>query len=238
MLTKVVIAIFLIGCLTGCGKREPPTDTAAPTPPPPTSNARISSSPPPSDQPTSARVEPNRADAPPGEFSDTILRDYHSHWNNPDERARLIDAVAVQALETGNKAEAVRLFTEMLKVETSPELKMTLLDELATSEHPSALAPILERLSPNEPEEVRDAALAAAETLVSMLGFEKNKDAFEPILKLLDTRYPSSLRELAISTLEDLEDKRAIPYLQRLLHDPDENVRAAAQAAIEWLQQE
>lgn len=238
MSCKLFFTSLLIVGLVGCGKQD--IQPASPPAPPPPATPQVRATPPPlpTDQPV-AVAPTTPAHNPPSadDSANEILRRYQSHWNDPDERARLIDSVALQAMETGNKTEAVRLFTEMLRVETSTELKMTLLDELGSSEHPAALPPILARLSPNEPEEVREAALNAAAALVSMLGFEKNKNAFEPLVALLDPRYPPSLRELAISTLEDLEDKRAIPYLQRLLADPDENVRTAAQGAIEWLQQ-
>lgn len=236
---RIVTGLLLVVCLTGCGQRDrspepppvpPPTRPSAPRPAPPPlppTDAPRAQSQPPSTPATDENLTPNE-----------IMRQYLAHWNDTEERARLIDVVAIRALETGNQTEAVRLFTEMLKVETAPELKMTLLDELGSSELPAALPAILSRISPAEPEEVRESAMAAAEMLLSMLGLEKKPDAFEPVVGLLDPKYPAALRELAITTLEDLEDKRAIPHLQRLLTDPDENVRAAAQAAIEWLQQE
>ncbi|MCS7048884.1 MAG: HEAT repeat domain-containing protein [Verrucomicrobiae bacterium] len=236
---KFFFTVLVVIGLVGCGKKDTPPASPPTTPPPAAPKSRVAPPPLPMDEPVAVPPSaPAHAAASPNISATEILQRYQSHWNDPDERGRLIDAVALHAMETDNKMQAIRLFTEMLRVETSPELKMTLLDELGSSEHPAALAPILARLSPNEPEEVREAALNAAETLVSMLGFEKNKDAFEPVVALLDPRYPTSLRELAISTLEDLEDKRAIPHLQRLLSDPDEVVRTAAREAIDWLQHE
>ncbi|MDW8345263.1 MAG: HEAT repeat domain-containing protein, partial [Verrucomicrobiae bacterium] len=231
--------VIVIVALVGCGKQDSPPAPSPAAPTPATPQPRAAPPPLPMDElVTVTSPDPNHDHKPAADSANEILRRYQSHWNDPDERGRLIDSVALQAMETGDKKQAIQLFTEMLRVETAPELKMTLLDELGSTEHPAALAPILARLSPNEPEEVREAALTAAETLVSMLGFEKNTDAFEPVVALLDPRYPTSLRELAISTLEDLEDKRAIPHLQRLLSDPDEVVRTAAREAIDWLQHE
>jgi HEAT repeat protein len=46
---------------------------------------------------------------------------------------------------------------------------------------------------------------------------------------------PLEVRDEAISILQDLGDKRAIPTLQPLLADPDENIRDAARDAINSL---
>ncbi len=167
-----------------------------------------------------------------------LLQQYQQHWNDPDERAQLIDAVALHALESEDKLGAVRHFSEMLRLETTPELKVTLLDELGTLENAAALEPILRHLQASEPEEVRDAATAAAEAILTSFAFADEKPQVEQITPLLDAQYPATLREAAITALEDIEDKRAIPHLQRLRQDPDEAVRAAAEASIEWLQQQ
>jgi HEAT repeat protein len=46
---------------------------------------------------------------------------------------------------------------------------------------------------------------------------------------------PLEVRDEAISILQDIGDKRAIPSLQPLLADPDENIRDAARDAIDSL---
>jgi HEAT repeat protein len=47
---------------------------------------------------------------------------------------------------------------------------------------------------------------------------------------------PKEVRESAIDGLEDIEPKYALPILQALLGDPDEDIRDAAKDAIETLQ--
>jgi len=47
---------------------------------------------------------------------------------------------------------------------------------------------------------------------------------------------PKEVRESAIDGLEDIEAKYALPILQGLLADPDEDIRDAAKDAIEMLQ--
>lgn len=48
---------------------------------------------------------------------------------------------------------------------------------------------------------------------------------------------PQDVRETAINALSDLEDGRAIAILQGLLNDPSEDIREAAQDAIDWLKE-
>jgi HEAT repeat protein len=44
------------------------------------------------------------------------------------------------------------------------------------------------------------------------------------------------IRENAIDELDDLDFKGAVPYLSKLINDPDINVRQAAQTALDNLQ--
>ncbi len=46
---------------------------------------------------------------------------------------------------------------------------------------------------------------------------------------------PLEVRDEAISVLQDIGDKRAIPYLWQFVADPDENIREEAQDAIDSL---
>ncbi len=223
-----------VALAVGCGRGTDPVGSDAPPPPKPTRReapAALRDDPPSPDNPR--LPQPTQAALPPN-----LLQQYQQHWNNPEERARLIDLVAIHALESDDKQSAVRTFGDMLRVETTPDLKVALLDELATLETAAALEPILRHLQAGEPEDVREAATAAAEATLTSFAFAETKPSLEQLSPLLDARYPASVREAAIAALQDLDDKRAIPHLQRLLQDPDETVRAAAEAGIEWLQQQ
>ena len=90
-----------------------------------------------------------------------------------------------------------------------------------------------------------------AKALTSMFGMEKSTNIkvaildelaaldppslLEQVMSALLPDQPPEVRDEAVSILQDLGDKRAIPALQTLLNDPDEDLREEAQEAIKSL---
>jgi len=62
-----------------------------------------------------------------------------------------------------------------------------------------------------------------------------DSSVLEQVTVGLSPSQPLEVRDEAISILQELGDKRAIPTLQPLLADPDENIRDAARDAINSL---
>jgi HEAT repeat protein len=73
--------------------------------------------------------------------------------------------------------------------------------------------------------------------LLSDLADSENPNALNLIVRSLDARFPQAVREAGISALEDLEDQRALPYLQKLLTDTNPEIRQRASDAIDWLKE-
>ena len=65
-------------------------------------------------------------------------------------------------------------------------------------------------------------------------GFKEKKLAL--LTSAVKTDQPQDVRESAINTLGDIEDARAIPILQSLLNDPDEDIRTNAEDTMKLLQ--
>jgi HEAT repeat protein len=62
--------------------------------------------------------------------------------------------------------------------------------------------------------------------------------ALEYVTVALSADQPLEVRKEAIGVLQEIGDKRALPYLSSLLADPNRNIREQAQDAIDWLQAE
>jgi hypothetical protein len=60
-------------------------------------------------------------------------------------------------------------------------------------------------------------------------------DKLPALMQFIGPEQPAEVRENAIEALDNIDDPRAIPLWQRLLGDPDEDVRETAGAAIERL---
>lgn len=71
--------------------------------------------------------------------------------------------------------------------------------------------------------------------ILDELGNLDDPSAFDQIVRGLDRRQPDEVRSEAIDALDSLGDKRAIAVLQPLLADRDEDIRDAAQSAIDSL---
>lgn len=73
--------------------------------------------------------------------------------------------------------------------------------------------------------------------LDSLLGIEEFKDE-KLIMLTMGARQglPNEVRQSAIDGLIDLDDQRAIPVLNGLLNDPDEEIREGARDALEMIQ--
>jgi len=72
----------------------------------------------------------------------------------------------------------------------------------------------------------------AADILVELADLD-DPAALGQILPSLDLRQPEEIRLAAIEALDDLDDVRAIPALKQLLKDRSQEVREAAQDAID-----
>jgi HEAT repeat protein len=71
--------------------------------------------------------------------------------------------------------------------------------------------------------------------ILDELGDLDDPAAFDQIVQGLDQHQPDEVRTAAIQALDSLGDKRAIPLLQPLLADRDEDIRDAAQSATDSL---
>jgi hypothetical protein len=71
--------------------------------------------------------------------------------------------------------------------------------------------------------------------ILDELGDLDDPSAFDQIVQGLDQHQPDEVRTAAIQALDSLGDKRAIPLLQPLLADRDEDIRDAAQSATDSL---
>jgi HEAT repeat protein len=71
--------------------------------------------------------------------------------------------------------------------------------------------------------------------ILNELGDLEEPSAYDQIVQGLDQRQPDEVRVAAIEALDSLGDKRALPILQPLLTDRDEDVRDAAQSATDSL---
>jgi HEAT repeat protein len=71
--------------------------------------------------------------------------------------------------------------------------------------------------------------------ILGELGDLGDPSAFDQIVAGLDQHQPDEVRTAAIQALDSLGDKRALPLLQPLLSDRDQDIRDAAQTATDSL---
>ena len=71
--------------------------------------------------------------------------------------------------------------------------------------------------------------------ILNELGNLEDPSAYDQVVAGLDQHQPDEVHTAAIEALDSLGDKRAIPLLQPFLTDRDEEVRNAAQSAIDSL---
>src|ERR1017187_9937332 len=71
--------------------------------------------------------------------------------------------------------------------------------------------------------------------ILNELGNLEDPSAYDQVVAGLDQHQPDEVHTAAIEALDSLGDKRAIPLLQPFLTDRDEDVRNAAQSAIDSL---
>jgi hypothetical protein len=82
----------------------------------------------------------------------------------------------------------------------------------------------------------RDENSVAVKTeILNELGNLDDPSAFDKIVRGLDQNQPDEVHMAAIEALDSLGDKRAIPLIQPYLTDRDEDVRDAAESAIDSL---
>ena len=71
--------------------------------------------------------------------------------------------------------------------------------------------------------------------ILNELGNLEDSSAYDQLVAGLDPHQPDEIHTAAIEELDFLGDKRAIPLIQPFLTDRDEEVRKAAQSAIDSL---
>jgi hypothetical protein len=71
--------------------------------------------------------------------------------------------------------------------------------------------------------------------ILNELGNLEDPSTYDQIVAGLDQHQPDEVHAAALEELDDLGDKRAIPLIQPFLTDRDEDVRNAAQSAIDSL---
>jgi HEAT repeat protein len=78
-------------------------------------------------------------------------------------------------------------------------------------------------------------SISVKRSILNELYYLQDPSVVEQVTVGLWSNQPLEVRDEAISVLQDIGDKRAIPYLLQLVADPDENIRENAQDAIDWL---
>jgi HEAT repeat protein len=71
--------------------------------------------------------------------------------------------------------------------------------------------------------------------ILNEMGNLEDPSAYNQIVAGLDQHQPDEVHAAALEELDSLGDKRAIPLIQPFLTDRDEDVRTAAQSAIDSL---
>ena len=243
-LTIKIPGLLLIGVLlgSGCGRRTEPGSRAE-SPPPDRSPANpATAAPPPAHRPgpPPPRTE---TDAPPAERSPAslaklaeALRRIQALANAPEPRGSLVTDLSGLADEGVPKPAIADTLGKMFQIEPTVEIRINILDELGALETPAAFDIITAAFSPSQPAEVQEAGSSAAESLLTDLSFQEDQLSLTVIQRAVDARLPQAVRLAGIRALEDRQDPKASPTLQRLLNDPDAEVRDAAKDALEWIQ--
>ena len=114
---------------------------------------------------------------------------------------------------------------------TNRDVRLDLMMDIADTSSAEAVK-ALTRLF--EAETDADLKVDLLDSLLGIEGFKEEK----LIMLTLGARQglPSEVRQSAIDGLIDLDDRRAIPVLNGLLNDPDEEIREGAKDALEMLQ--
>ena len=126
--------------------------------------------------------------------------------------------------------DAVERLAVLHAKEADPALKEEILDALAWIASGTAFDSILGILRDAADDEQR--AAAALELVISDLA---NAGDWERVARGLEADLPTALRVTTVETLMMEGDAAAIPRLQKLLGDPDAEVREAAVLAVEAL---
>ncbi len=216
-ITSLVLLAFLA---SGCGKTQtavPPSKTAQDTGQ--TENAESGLA-----MRSGSKVE----GAGPAISDNSNVVEQQISADSPTQAEALASDIAVQNLDsrlqdllrnfhtTGNRAQRSDMATEMGKLADAGVPK----PQIA-----SALGYLF-----------RDENSTEVKTdILNELGDLEDPSAYDQIVQGLDQRQPDEVRVAAIEALDSLGDKRALPILQPLLTDRDEDVRDAAQSATDSL---
>ncbi len=238
---RSVFAVLLATTLlvaTSCRRREEPVPPPPPAPASPQTHVKPPPAPSVKPAPTAVRpppFPPAPTTPPPPPAALTNLQAYIA-LDEP-QRLAAVSAIGNNAADPAVAPAAAKKLAELFRVEPTTTVKTAIIDELGFMRHGAALDPVLDVFESSESDEVRLAAMDAAGNLITELMDNEDPRAFDIIVRALDARYPFEVRDTAIWALEDLDDRRALPHLQRLLTDPDPDIRQRASDAIDWLRE-
>jgi HEAT repeat protein len=140
----------------------------------------------------------------------------------PSSETAAVEGAAGSAVDAQPLSEKDQLLLKEFS-DPSPDVRADAVDEIEASG--AALEP-LARLAISDPApEVREAALSA-------LKESDDPGAVDVLIPGLDVEDPEVLMEV-IEALWFIEDRRAVPHLQGLLDHPNEQVREAAEFALD-----
>lgn len=240
-LAAILIAIAFVAC----SKPSSPVaeQKSSTTPPAPTQPSPIAEEPPPKPVSPKATTRPpkpvhQRPTSPtPQEAAAQIQNDVgrYSIVQSEADREALVDEIGDLKDSVEHKEQVAQALTTLFRMEASPAVRAEIMTQLGDLEHTSAVDPIQLGLDPNQPQEVQDAATEAWVNLLQDLVDAEDPAAFDQMVRALQPTLPRDVREAGIDGLEDLDDKRAVPILQQLLHDNDSEVREYAKDALDWL---
>lgn len=160
--------------------------------------------------------------------------DYVARYFRADEAGRraILEEWADRAGKGTSPDDAVERLADLHARESDPALREEILDSLAWIASGPAFDSILGILRNATDDAQRDAAAGALELVISDLA---DAGDWERVARGLEADLPTALRVATVETLMAEGDAAAIPRLQKLLGDPDPEVREAAGHAVEAL---
>ena len=147
-------------------------------------------------------------------------------------RRAMIEELGDRSGKGTSPDDAVERLAVLHAKEADPALKEEILDALAWIASGTAFDSILGILRDAADDEQRAAAATALELVISDLA---NAGDWERVARGLEADLPTALRVTTVETLMMEGDAAAVPRLQKLLGDPDAEVREAAVHAVEAL---
>ena len=147
-------------------------------------------------------------------------------------RRAMIEELGDRSGKGTSPDDAVERLAVLHAKEADPALREEILDALAWIASGTAFDSILGILRDAADDEQRAAAATALELVISDLA---NAGDWERVARGLEADLPTALRVTTVETLMMEGAAAAVPRLQKLLGDPDAEVREAAVHAVEAL---